>query len=378
MHVFKSKFSSIYTETEYMRAVSPSLRYNTDTVRFHMADSMNENDERYSRQEILPALGSSGQRRLSRSSVLLVGCGALGSVMASILARAGIGRIDIVDRDVPERNNLQRQILFDERDVERGTPKAEAAARKLRAVNSSIEIAGHVVDLSARNVEKMIEGADVVLDGTDNFETRYLINDACVKHGTPWIYGGVIGTSGMTMTVIPGEGPCLRCLLPTSPQAGSLPTCESQGVLATAPAVIASIQATEAIKLLTGAEPSTGLLSADLWTQSFKRINVATDESCPTCKLGSFDFLEGRRTSWTTTLCGRNSIQITPPGDAGLPLERLSESLASLGEVSFNGYLIKFLVKEYEMILFPDGRVIVKGTTEESEARNLYAKYLGM
>ncbi len=357
------------------------MRILTKTVRVRWilrAGSVDRSDDRYARQELLAVLGRLGQQRLSRGSVLIAGCGALGCVVASTLARAGVGRIDIVDRDVPERNNLQRQILFDERDVDAGTPKAEAAARRLRKANACIEITGHVVDLNPRNVETMIADADVVLDGTDNFETRYLINDACVKHGIPWIYGGVIGTSGMTMTILPGKGPCLRCLLPASPPPGSLPTCESLGVLATAPAVIASIQATEAIKLLSGAEPSTDLLSIDLWTQSFKRIKVAVADDCPACRRGSFDFLEGRETSWTTSLCGRNAVQITPPRDAALSLERLCESLASSGKVSFNGYLLRFLVKDYEMILFPDGRAIVKGTAQESEARNLYSKYLGM
>jgi adenylyltransferase/sulfurtransferase len=338
---------------------------------------LQEFEERYSRQVLLAEMGDEGQLGLRKSSILVVGCGALGCHLADALVRAGVGRVAIVDRDLPELNNLQRQTLFDEDDVRDGLPKAEAAVRKLRKINSSVEIEGYVEDLTFRNVEGLIVGRSLVLDGTDNFETRYLINDACSKHGIPWIYGGVIGTSGMTMTVVPGRGPCLRCLLPASPPPGSLPTCESQGVLGTAPAVIASIQATEAIKLLTGAEPSTELLSVDLWTQSFRRIKVAVADDCPVCQRGSFDFLEGRETSWTTTLCGRNSIQITPPGYTALALERLSESLASSGKVSFNGYLIKFLVKGYEMILFPDGRAIVKGTTEESEARSLYAKYLG-
>jgi adenylyltransferase/sulfurtransferase len=342
-----------------------------------MADSMKENDDRYSRQELLEVLGESGQRRLSSSSVLVAGCGALGSVMASILTRAGIGRIAIVDRDVPERSNLQRQILYDENDVETGTPKAEAAARRLREVNSSIEITGHVVDLNPKNVEGLVANADIVLDGTDNFETRYLINDACIKAGIPWVYGGVIGTSGMTMTILPGSGPCLRCLLPSSPTPGSLPTCESQGILATAPAVIASVQATEAIKLLSGAEPSAGLLSIDLWTRSFKIIKVAAAEDCPACRRGSFDFLEGRESSWTTTMCGRTSVQIMPPGDSSLSLERLSKSLAPSGKVMFNGYLIRFFVKDYEMILFPDGRAIVKGMADAATARSLYAKHVG-
>lgn len=333
--------------------------------------------ERYIRQLRLPEVGEEGQRKLSDSTVLVVGCGALGSNLANTMVRAGIGHVRIIDRDIIELNNLQRQVLFDEADVHAGLPKAEAAVRKLRQINSSVDIQGSVEDLTARNVEKALSGVSLVLDGTDNFETRYVINDACVKQGTPWVYGGVIGTTGMTMSIIPGVGPCLRCVFPTPPIAGSIPTCETEGVLGTVPALIASIQATEACKILSGAEASTGMIYVDMWKSSYRRITVSRDEKCPACVAKQFDFLADENTSWTTTLCGRNAVQITPAGDVSLELAQVSKALSSLGNVSFNGVLVQFVVDSYEIVLFPDGRAIVKGTTDEKVARSLYARYIG-
>jgi len=327
---------------------------------------------------LLSVLGEKGQERLLQSSVLIIGCGALGCVQADLLVRAGVGRIVIVDRDVPERNNIQRQTLFDEEDVDKGLPKAETAARKLRQVNSCITIHGHVADFSLRNAAKLTDGVDLVLDGSDNFETRYLINDICVKQGIPWIYGGVIGTSGMTMVIVPGEGPCLRCLIPEPPPPGSLPTCEGQGVLGSAPALVAAIQVTEALKILSGFEPIRSLLSIDLWSRAFKQIEVAANAECPTCSKRRFDYLEGRSTGLVSHMCGRNAIQITPPGEVAMSLERLQAELASSGSVQYNGHILKFVVDSYEMLLFPDGRAIVKGTTDEAVARSLYARYLGV
>jgi len=255
------------------------------------------NMERYTRQVRLDLLGEEGQQRLLDSSVLVVGCGALGGNLANLLARAGVGRLRVVDRDVPELNNLQRQVLFDEQDVAQGLPKAEAAARKLRMINSTIKVDPHVADVTPANIEELMAGVDLVLDGTDNFETRYLINDACIKHNTPWIYGGVVGTSGMTLDIIPVKGPCLRCLFPDPPPPGSLPTCETQGILGTAPALIAALQVTEAIKLLShGGEPSPDLLSIDLWTRSLRQVKVLRNENCPACGQGKLDFLSARQT----------------------------------------------------------------------------------
>ena len=335
-------------------------------------------NDRYARQRVLPEIGSEGQEKLLKTAVVVIGCGALGSVQAQLLARAGVGLIRIIDRDVLELNNLQRQVIFDEDDVAAGLPKAEAAVRKLRKINSSIEIEGMVEDVTPRNIEGLITDVDLVLDGTDNIETRYLINDACVKHKKPWIYGGVIGTTGMAMPILPGDGPCIRCLFPETPPPGSLPTCDTVGVLNTAPSTVASIQVTEAIKLLVGKSISKHrLLTLDLWTESYRFITVQKDENCPCCGQDRFDFLEAKQVSWTTTLCGRNSVQISPSRATVLSLDDLSKRLAPAGKVSYNGLLLQFQIGDHEMIIFPNGRTIVKGTTDEAVAKSLYSKYLG-
>lgn len=338
---------------------------------------MSAENDRYSRQERLPEVGESGQRRLGEGSALVLGCGALGSVSASALARAGVGRIRVVDRDVLELSNLQRQILYDEDDLEAGLPKAEAAARRLRRINSGIEIEARVADVTPRNVEEMLEGISVVLDGTDNLETRYLLNDACLKRGTPWIYAGVVRTSGVLMSILPGRGPCLRCVFPSPPPPGSLPTCDTAGVLGTAPMVVGSLQATEAIKLLLGVEPLAGILTIGLWDGSHRRVALPRDPGCPACGEGRHDFLESRETSWVTSLCGRNSIQITPPREARLDLEELARRLGPLGRTTPCGLVLRFEVEGLEMLIFPDGRVVVQGTADEAVARDLHARYIG-
>ncbi len=338
---------------------------------------MDSESDRYIRQTRLRELGDEGQKKLGQSVVLVVGCGALGSNLANTMVRAGIGHVRIVDRDVLELNNLQRQVLFDETDVAEGLPKAEAASRKLRKINSSVTVEGRISDLTPRNVTEAIQGVSLVLDGTDNFETRYVINDACVKHQIPWIYGGVIGTVGMTMSIVPGKGPCLRCVFPSPPPAGSMPTCESEGVLGTAPALIASIQATEAIKILSGGVPSNGITYIDLWKSSFRQMAASKDDECPTCAHGTFDFLSADNTAWTTTLCGRNAVQITPARDFEVDLDQLKLALESLGKTTYNGVLLQFQYGEFEILVFPDGRAIVKGTTGEKQARSLYARFIG-
>ena len=334
--------------------------------------------KRYSRQMLLEQIGREGQEKLLDGSVLLVGCGALGSTIANMLARAGVGTIRIVDRDVVELNNLQRQILYDEKDVEKGLPKSEAAARKLRKSNSSIRIEPIVQDVTSRNIERLIEGASLVLDGTDNFETRYIINDACVKHGIPWIYGGVIGSTGMTLNIFPGKGPCLRCIFPEPPPPGSLPTCDTAGIMNTVPSIIASIQATEACKILLGsADVSRRLLHVDVWHNSFQRIEIFRSTTCPACMMQEYEFLKRAACSWVTALCGRNAVQITPAADTEISFSRLSERLSRVGEVSCSDLLLRAAIDEYELILFPDGRAIVKGTSNESVAKGLYSKFVG-
>jgi len=240
-------------------------------------------NQRYSKQILLKDFGAEGQRKLAGASVLIVGCGALGSVESQLLVRAGVGRVRIVDRDVPEIGNLHRQILFDEDDVQARSPKAEVAGRKLPRANSSVAVETRVMEVTADNIDGLISDVDLVLDATDNFETRYVINDACVKSRKPWIYGGVIATSGMSMTIVPGRGPCLRCLFPNPPEPGTVPTMETEGVLATAPVTVAALEATEAIKLLAGAQPREGLLMLDVWTGSFQTVPVLRDENCPAC-----------------------------------------------------------------------------------------------
>lgn len=337
-----------------------------------------DEDDRYSRQRVLAEIGAEGQQRLADASVLLVGCGALGSVQSELLVRAGIGAIRIVDRDVVEEHNLQRQVLFDEGDAAAGLPKAEAAVRKLRRINSAARIEGLVTDMTSHNIERLMADADVVVDGTDNFETRYLINDACVKHGKPWIYGGVVSTTGMTLTVVPGKGPCLRCLFPDPPPVGSLPTCETAGILNTLPTVIASLQATEAIKLIVGDEPEQcRLFTMNLWDRSFHAMAIAKNRDCPCCGKAQFDFLEAESVSWTRALCGRNAVQISPPQPTQLYLEDLSKRLRHVGKVTRTGLLLQLDINDYRLLVFPDGRAIVKGTADETVARTLYAKYLG-
>lgn len=337
------------------------------------------NHGRYSRQAVLPEIGEAGQAALSRSTVVVIGCGALGTHLADLLARAGCGRIRVVDRDLVELSNLQRQTLFDESDAENNVPKVVAAARKLALVNSTIEIEALLSDVNPDNIEAVIEGASAVVDGTDNFETRFVMNDACVKHGVPWVYAGVIGTEGMTLTIVPGRGPCLRCLLPDLPQPGALPTCETAGVLNTAPALLASLQVTEVFKLLTESEHiGSELLSVDLWRRTFELVTLLRDPDCPTCGQRRFDFLDNEQVSWTTTLCGRNAVQVSPQGDTTLSLEELAKRLASVGDAELDGYLLRARIDGLTLLVFPDGRAIFQGTTEESVARTLYAKYIGM
>ena len=338
-----------------------------------MADS----NERYSRQERLPEVGPQGQQRLAEGAVTVVGCGALGAMIATALVRSGVGLVRVADRDVLELHNLHRQVLYDEQDVASGLPKAELAARHLRRINSEVQVEGAVLDVTAHNIEGLIADVDLVLDGTDNFETRYLINDACVKLGKPWIYGGVVGTSGMVLPVLPGQGPCLRCLFPQPPAPGSLPTCETRGVLGPLPMVVGALQATRALALLMGQDVPRALLNLNLWDGSTQQVEVLADEQCPACVRRQFDFLETRRTAWVTSLCGRDAVQITPPGDAALDLAQLQQELSLLGQVSFNGLLLQLTVEQHQLLLFPDGRVIVKGTTDEAVARSLYARYVG-
>jgi adenylyltransferase/sulfurtransferase len=338
--------------------------------------------ERYSRQVRFPALGEAGQQALLRSRVTLCGCGALGTVLANHLARAGVGYLRIIDRDFIEIHNLQRQILFDEQDVRDNLPKAEAAARKLRLINSSIEIEPVVTDLDHTNALQLLGDADLILDGTDNFETRYLINDAAIKLEKPWVYGGVIGSEGQTMTIVPGKTPCLRCLIESAPPPGMAPTCETAGVLGPAVAVIASLEAIEAIKLLSGAFEAINrdLIMIDVWDWTFRQLKVAGllgKVDCPCCKHRRFEWLEGDMGSHTTTLCGRNAVQVATRRGEPLDFPEMALRLQSLGEIRHNAYMLRFATEGYEFTVFPDGRAIIKGTNDIAKARTLYAQFVG-
>ncbi len=341
-----------------------------------------ESLERYSRQIRFPQLGEAGQLALNNSRVTLCGCGALGTVLANHLARAGVGSIRIIDRDFIETHNLQRQVLFDENDVALNLPKAEAAARKIRAINSTINVEPVVTDIDHTNIIDLVGDADVILDGTDNFETRYLINDAAVKLGKPWIFGGVIGSEGQTMTIIPGKTPCLRCLIETAPPPGMTPTCETAGVLGPAVAVIASFEAIEAIKLLTGAWEALNadLIMVDIWDWTFRQLKVAGllgKVNCPCCRERRFEWLAGGLGSHTTTLCGRNAVQVAARRSEPLDFRELASRLEGLGEVRYNNFMLRFGTEGYEFTVFPDGRAIIKGTNDVAKARTLYAQFIG-
>jgi molybdopterin-synthase adenylyltransferase len=338
--------------------------------------------ERYSRQMRFAGIGEEGQRRLLRGRVTLCGCGALGTVLANALARAGVGHLRIVDRDFIETHNLQRQVLFDEHDVAENLPKAEAAARKLAAVNSSVHVEPVVADIDHTNVLELVGDADVVLDGTDNFEIRYLINDAAVKLGKPWVYGGAIGSHGQTMTILPGETPCLRCVFEAAPAPGEAGTCETAGVLSPVVTIIASYQAAEALKILSGHRDkvSRDLIFVDVWENVHRRIKIAPllgKVDCPCCRRQRFEWLEGEQGSHTTSLCGRNAVQVAHRSASRLSFEDLAGHLEALGEVSYNRFLLRFTAEGHEFTVFPDGRAIIKGTSDVDRARTLYAKYIG-
>jgi adenylyltransferase/sulfurtransferase len=339
---------------------------------------------RYRKQALFAGIGADGQRRLCASRVLVVGCGALGSVIADQLVRSGVGFVRIVDRDFVDLSNLQRQILYDEQDVSDQLPKAIAAARKLRRINSSVTVEPIVADAGPANILSFFDGVDLVLDGTDNFEVRFLINDASLETGIPWINGGCIGSHGQVMVVFPGETGCLRCLMGDVPDPGSMETCDTAGVIAPAVNVVASLQMTEALKLLSGRreliEPR--LTIVDIWDGTYRRLNIGelrNKADCPACLRGERLWLRGERGARTTVLCGRNAVQVLPAAGGTLPLAELAKRLRSSGEVSENPFLVRLRVADprCELTIFADGRAIITGTEDLSLARALYARYVG-
>jgi adenylyltransferase/sulfurtransferase len=337
--------------------------------------------ERYSRQILYANLGAVGQERLAQARAVIIGCGALGTMQAEMLARAGVKRLRIVDRDFIEESNLQRQIMFEERDVADRLPKAIAAQNRIARINSEIEVDARVVDVNYTNVEELIHDADVVLDGLDNFEARYVLNDAAVKLGKTWVYGAAVGSYGVQMTVIPQQTPCLRCVFPEAPPPGTTPTCDTAGVILPIIATIASYQVTEAMKILTGqtAKLHGKLLQFELWTHRVTQLKLgAPDPGCPSCAHRQFEFLTPHAGQLVMSLCGRNAVQIFPANKTiALDFASLAEMLSNLGEVSYNRYLLKFAADGYELTLFPDARCIIKGTDDLAVARSLYAKYIG-
>jgi adenylyltransferase/sulfurtransferase len=337
--------------------------------------------ERYSRQILFEGIGEQGQRRLLASRAVVIGCGALGAVHVETLARAGVGRLRLVDRDVVELSNLHRQILYTEADAEAGLPKAVAAARRVREINADVEVEGLVEDVGPLTVERIVSGADVVLDATDNFETRFLVNDAAAKARVPWIYGAVVGGGGLTMTIRPGVTPCLRCVFETMPPPGSSPTCDTAGVAMPAVAVVASIQAAEAIKLLAGREELLhgGLWQVDVWGNRFTRLSLEglrERGDCPVCHRGVYEYLNDRGQT-ATALCGRGAVQVTSSRPVRLDLEALAERLRATGDVVLNPYLLRFRTGDVEMTVFADARSIIKGVSDPAAARSLYSRYVG-
>lgn len=334
-------------------------------------------DERYSRQTLFAPIGPEGQQRLGAACVTIVGCGATGSALAGLVARAGMGKLRIIDRDYVEASNLQRQSLFDEQDAAESTPKAIAAARKLAAFNSAVSVEPHVADLTPENIEQLLSGSNLLLDGTDNFETRYLVNDFAISSGTPWIYAAAVGSYAATMNIVPGETACLTCMFPEPPK-GTIETCETAGILNSAVNLAASLAATEAIKLLVGAraELRKTLLGWDVWSNQQSEVRAERPRrDCRTCGSREFVHLAGGARPHIT-LCGRNSVQIHER-ERTMDFDELSAKLQPHGRVRHNQFVLKFWRDPYEMTLFPDGRAIFKGTTDTSVARSLYARFVG-
>lgn len=335
---------------------------------------------RYSRQVLFQPVGDGGQELIRRARVLVVGVGALGSVSSEMIVRAGVAKLVVVDRDYVDESNLQRQSLFDETDWREGLPKAVAAKRKLARINSDVEIDARVTDLHAGNVRALVNDVDLVLDGTDNFETRYLLNDAAIETGVPWIYAACVGSYGMTFVVIPNETPCLRCLMEDEPPPGTSPTCDTAGVIAPVVHAVAAFQVAEALKILSGREDALAgeVLSLDVWQGRVDRFRPSRPrEACPACGRRELTYLTGDDASHAASLCGRNAVQVRPAQEQTLSLPEIAERLAQLGEVSVNPFLLRAKIAGRELVLFKDGRAIVHGTDDPAEARSLYARYVG-
>jgi len=329
---------------------------------------------KYLKHIILKDFGEEGQRKISKSAVLIIGCGALGSSVSGFLVRAGVGNITIADRDRVEEGNLQRQLLFDESDI--GKSKAKTACEKLKRINSEVNISCASEDIMSSNIEDFVKGKDLVIDATDNIATRMIINDACVKNGIPWIYGGVLGSAGMSYSIFP-SGPCLRCIMPDIPVSGEIPGCDTYGVINTIPAVIGAIQSTQAMKILIGDKPETSMVRFDIWENDFSLIEVEKNSDCECCVKKNFEFLKIKKSESVSVLCD-NSVQIVPPQSESLDLRKIFDNLEGIYESDLNELMLTFEMDKKEITLFRNGRMIVKGTEDKGVARSIYYRVLGL
>ena len=335
---------------------------------------------RYSRQILFSGIGSKGQSRVVDSRVAVVGCGALGAMQASLLVRAGVGTLRIIDRDFVEESNLQRQILFDEEDVLAGLPKAIAAEKKLRLANSLVKVEGVVEDVNASSIDRLLGGFDLIVDASDNFDARFLVNDYSVKNRTPWIYGACVGSYGLTFPILPGEGACLRCVFESAPPAGVSPSCDTAGIIGPIVAVIAGVQVAEALKILSGARDhvSRKITTFDLWDNHREVVDLPPPHpDCPCCGRHEFPYLDGSLGAEVTALCGRNSVQVRRREGIHIDLDDLAQRLGPLGRLKQNRFLLRVAIDGYQLTVFADGRAIIYGTYDEAIAKSLYARYIG-
>ncbi|MDR0842573.1 MAG: ThiF family adenylyltransferase [Acidobacteriota bacterium] len=344
------------------------------------ASGASEVPARYSRQVLFGGIGEEGQARIMRSRVAVVGCGALGAMQASLLARAGVGTLRVIDRDFVEESNLQRQILFDEQDVRDMLPKAAAAEKKLRAVNSLANIEGVVDDVNASTADRLLGGFDLVMDAADNFNVRFLVNEYAVKNNIPWIYGACVGSYGLTFPILPGEGACLRCVFESAPPPGVSPSCDTAGVIGPIVGAVASFQVAEALKILSGARERVNrkITTIDLWENRHDSIDLPKPfADCACCGRHEYPFLEGAAGEEVSSLCGRNSVQIRPKSQGHIDLDSLAERLASVGQIERNRFLLRAVIDDHQLTVFSDGRAIIQGTYDEAVAKSLYARYIG-
>lgn len=332
---------------------------------------------RYHRQEIFYPIGREGQEKLRAGRVCVIGIGALGASVANMLAQAGVGYLRLIDRDIVELTNLQRQVLFTEEDAREQVPKAEAAREHIARMNAEIQVDARIVDVNPYNVENLIDGVDVVVDGLDNLETRYLLNEACHKHGVRYVYGGVVGSGGMVMNVLPGEGPCLECLLGPLPEEGTYDTCDTAGVISPITNIVASYEAAETMKLLVGSESVLHqAISVDAWDSYTDFFDVDQDPDCPVCGKHQYAHLERREKTYTASLCGHDAYQITPEDDGSFNYDAVIAALQAEGEVVRKKFFTTFRNDGADFKLFPDGRAIINGVPSGEEAQKIFARYI--